>query len=607
MLRYALYTRKSDERREVTEKSTSEQLAACRVLAPARGLVVREFAESKSAKVPGVRPLFDEMVRMVEKGEVNAILCWKVDRLARNMKEGGALAQLLIDGKIKEICTPHACYKPGDNILPLVLETATSTQYSLDLKVNVVRGLSGHFERGGWNACAPQGYRNDRDLINPKVGIVVPDEPRFTLLRKGWDMMLTGGYSPAEVARTLSDVYGYRTRTTVKRGGTKLSRSYSYKIFANPFYAGYTWYMGNIQPGTHKAMVTEAEFGRVQELLRESMVPRAQTHEFAYAGLMRCGYCGSMVTAELHMVKATGGTKKPYRFYRCADSKGCCTKQGLSEVRVEEALERTLSGITIEPELCQIAEENLLRSLEHQSEAAGAVYAQQNAALEDLEQQHSRLLSMWLRGLLTDEDRYRETEAKLAKEKQDLLMKTGACRDELGRMRANAEASIRYLRYARDRFLVGDVRRRREIAKALALEYVFFGREKRVEIALKPLLVEVVRYADGVGDALSQPLRAHSSCSQSSPNGPGAQPSAESPQEAECISTGEGAKTALIWEAFEPRKIGSVSSKIGVKTVPVLSGRRHKTSFEPNSQVEPRPELLDALRDGVFPDIFGFV
>ena len=79
------------------------------------------------------------------------------------------LSQLLIDGQdASEIRTPHACHKPGDNILPLVLETATSTQYSLDLKINVERGLTGHFERGGWNACAPQGYRNDRDLINPE-------------------------------------------------------------------------------------------------------------------------------------------------------------------------------------------------------------------------------------------------------------------------------------------------------------------------------------------------------------------------------------------------------------------------------------------------------
>lgn len=589
MLRYALYTRKSDERREVTEKSTGEQLAACRALAPGHGIIVREFEESKSAKRPGVRPLFDEMIRMVERGEIDAILCWKVDRLARNMKEGGAVSQLLIDGQLREIRTPHACHKPGDNILPLVLETATSTQYSLDLKVNVVRGLDGHFERGGWNACAPQGYRNDRDLINPKVGTVVVDEPRFTLLRKGWDMMLTGAYGPAQVVRVLNETYGYRTRRTVKQGGTPLSRSYGYKIFANPFYAGYTWYKGQLRPGVHPAMVTEAEFGRVQEIMKASLVAHSQTREFAYTGLMRCGHCGAQVTAELHQIKAAGGTRKPYRFYRCADSKGRCTKRGLSEARVEEAIERALSGLTVEPELCAIAEENLLRSLARQSEAADAVCAQQDAALEDIERQQGRLVSMWLRGLMTEEAQYQAAQAKLAKEKQALLLKAGACRDEMGRMRANARAGFGFVRQARDHFLVGDARRRREIAKVLALEYAFYGPERRIEIAVRPLLREAVRYADAVGDALARPA----------PTGPLTLPAPSTDQ--------RPSKNALIGARFEPTVTGSGSRIEAGKMVRVLSGRGDETAFElPFSTlagVEMRTCLLAALKGKVFPDI----
>jgi len=593
MLRYALYTRKSDERREVTEKSTSEQLAECRALAPGLGTIAREFVESKSAKVPDVRPLFREMIRQIKAGEADAILCWKVDRLARNMKEGGEIAQLLIDGKIKEIRTPHACYRPGDNILPLVLETATSTQYSLDLKINVVRGLSGHFERGGWNARAPQGYRNNRDLVNPKVGTVVADEPRFTLLRKGWDMMLTGAYGPGQVAKMLSEVYGYRTRTTVSRGGTPLSRSYAYKIFTNPFYAGYTWYMGQLRPGVHPAMVTEAEFGRVQEILGMSTVTHAHVREFAYTGLMRCGHCGAQITAELHQVKAAGGTTKPHRFYRCADSKGVCTKRGLSEAKVEAAIERALASVTIEPELCAIAQENLLRSLEGRSEEASVIYAQQNAALADVEGQQSRLLSMWLRGLLTDEGQYKAMEAKLAREKRNLLLKTGACRDELERMRANAEAGFRYAEYARQRFLVGDAKRKREIAKVLAAEYTFFGPERRIEIAVKPLLCEVVRYAQSV----EQGLRAEEP-PDDRPAGNNLMKNA--PAEKKPAKSGSELRT------FEPQKVGPGSFELGQKVGGVLCGRTAETVLGICCVQAPSLALLEALRGEFFPEILGF-
>ena len=213
---------------------------------------------------------------------------------------------------------------------------------------------------------------------------------------------------------------------------------------------------------------------------------------------------------------------------------------------------------------------------------------------EELEQQQGRLLSMWLRGLMTDEGRYQAMEAKLAKEKQDLLLKAGACRDELGRMRANAEAGFRYLRSARNSFLVGDVRRRREIAKVLADEYVFFGREKRVEITLKPLLAEVVRYAERVGDALS-PLAGSEALQEAT----------EPTQDMACPKSEAGAKIPLKLAVFEPRKVGSGGGKSAEKMGAVLSGRRDETAFEPNLPLDPRAELMAALRDTVFPDVLG--
>src|SRR5207244_8801641 len=62
------------------------------------------LTESRSAKAPG-RPVFKALMKRVERGEVNGILCWKTDRLARNPYDAGLVLQAQQDGKLQRIIT----------------------------------------------------------------------------------------------------------------------------------------------------------------------------------------------------------------------------------------------------------------------------------------------------------------------------------------------------------------------------------------------------------------------------------------------------------------------------------------------------------------------
>ena len=53
-------------------------------------LIVREFVESITAKKLG-RPIFNEMLRLVERGEADALLAWHPDRLASSSVDGGRI------------------------------------------------------------------------------------------------------------------------------------------------------------------------------------------------------------------------------------------------------------------------------------------------------------------------------------------------------------------------------------------------------------------------------------------------------------------------------------------------------------------------------------
>src|ERR1041385_7469251 len=98
MLKYFMYCRKSSEDEDRQLLSIDAQYAELNQTAREKNLVIAgRFDESKSAKEPG-RDVFNEMLRRIEKGEANGILCWALHRIARNFDDGGKIIGLLQRG-----------------------------------------------------------------------------------------------------------------------------------------------------------------------------------------------------------------------------------------------------------------------------------------------------------------------------------------------------------------------------------------------------------------------------------------------------------------------------------------------------------------------------
>ena len=82
--KFFLYARKSTDVEDKQVLSIDAQLTELRSFAREQNLeVVEEFIEKQSAKVPG-RPIFGQMLKRIERGEVSGIVSWHPDRLARN-------------------------------------------------------------------------------------------------------------------------------------------------------------------------------------------------------------------------------------------------------------------------------------------------------------------------------------------------------------------------------------------------------------------------------------------------------------------------------------------------------------------------------------------
>ena len=95
MNKFFLYARKSTDEPNRQILSIEAQIHELKEFAEREQLeIVDIFIESQTAKEPG-RPIFNQMLSLIEKGKANGIVAWHPDRLARNSVDGGRIIYLI--------------------------------------------------------------------------------------------------------------------------------------------------------------------------------------------------------------------------------------------------------------------------------------------------------------------------------------------------------------------------------------------------------------------------------------------------------------------------------------------------------------------------------
>lgn len=347
--------------------------------------IIDEYDEEQTAKEPG-RPKINEMLGRIEAGEADAIVCWRLNRLARNPIDGGRIQWLLQTGVIKTIITSEKTYTPADNVIQMAVEFGMATQYSIDLSKDVKRGMRQKVNMGWKPNRPPLGYmRDDIGLKGTKV--VHVDPVRFPLVKMAWEELLSGAYSvpliwERAVERGLTQP-GSRRHPEPK----PLHLSTLYKDFINPFYYGEFPWEGQMMQGKHKPMITVAEFDKAQLLLGRKGKPRPQTHVNPYACVIHCGECGAMVVMDVkHKCIKAEGIEREYRYFRCSKRRlgyKCGQRSALSQKELEKQLVRVIDDAEVPQSLIEWS----LRKLKCSQEDKRNIYEQALVHLQEKERQ----------------------------------------------------------------------------------------------------------------------------------------------------------------------------------------------------------------------------
>lgn len=291
-LRYAIYARKSTEEGNRQVNSIEDQVTLCREYAARHNLnvVLPPIIEHKSARYSTnfqdrperrQRQRFAELIEKIEAGEIDGIIAYHPDRLARNMLDAGVILDMLTPRKgenepvLKDLAFAAINYSnDSGGRLTLAVLFSLATQYSEHLSEQVHRGIDHNLLKRGQSVGTPKwGYIRQN-------GKYIPDE-NFELIKNGWQIILDGGYPQQALDYwTLHDVK--RFTKPDKDGNQNIKRPNKDtpgKLFRDTFYFGRLIQTGvavelmETQPD-FQPMITEEEYNRVQEKLDSNY----QTH-----------------------------------------------------------------------------------------------------------------------------------------------------------------------------------------------------------------------------------------------------------------------------------------------------------------------------------------
>ncbi len=325
-----LYCRVSSREQEETGYSLDSQEKLLKDYAIKNELkTAKIFRISESASGKQIRKTFNEMFGYADKNKISIILCEKIDRLTRNIKDAAIVSDWITESEARQVHFVKENFilskntKAHENLV-WDMKVAIARFYTNNLSEEVKKGQKEKLTQGWLPTKPPLGYKTIGDKGH-KVHII--DEEKAPLVKKVFELYSTGNYSLNELVRVMYRE-GLRNRENKKVGKSRI-----HDMLSDPFYHGKIRWKGEIYDGKQEALISKDFFDVVQEkLVRKITNPQYKKHYPVFKAKMKCEECGATITWS-NQKGHWYGHHSPYKKYE-----NCSKKLYIRQEKVEEQL-----------------------------------------------------------------------------------------------------------------------------------------------------------------------------------------------------------------------------------------------------------------------------
>jgi site-specific DNA recombinase len=261
------------------------------------------------------RPALKRLLGDIERGLIDCVVVYKVDRLTRALTDFAKLVDLFDKHGVSFVSVTQS-FNTTTSMGRLTLNVLLSfAQYERELAGERIRDkFAASRKRGLWmGGVPPLGY----DVIDRKLVVNGTEADLVRLIFRRFLEIGSATRLVEELAAGGHTTKSWTTKDGKARTGGAIDKTFVYKLLNNRVYLGEAVHKGVAYPGEHDAIIDRRTWDRVHTILAENAHRRGnQTRAATPAplkGLLRCAACGSAMTPS-----HTRRRGKLYRYYVCS-------------------------------------------------------------------------------------------------------------------------------------------------------------------------------------------------------------------------------------------------------------------------------------------------